>query len=223
MSDYSEILDAAFPAATYSNTIRAIREGVAAGDEAITGIPLLATPVGRDLRGLARRAGVMNRLHELCEAGDLPFVAEFLPMPIGSWHWLELRSGICHGYLIKTGERSEFPKDTPTQQDKRATNQADLFDDPKIVRLSEPNVLTAWLCYGATKNGATSHALWGVPSGSQAEIWLARRDILNAVRTSLPAAAQTKPAVDPRSVIKLRDGVIDKLGKNGKGQAGGEE
>lgn len=171
--DYTEILDAAFPSHTYGNTIRAIREGVAAGDEAIKGIPLLATPVGKNLRGFVRRAGVMNRLHELCEARELPFVAEFMHMPIGSWHWLEIRSGACHGYLIRTSESAEFPKDTPTQQDKRHTNQPDLFADPKVVALSQPRVLTAWLCYGATKNGATTHALWGLPSGADAETWLA--------------------------------------------------
>lgn len=225
MPEYAEVLISAFPEHTYSSTIRAIREGVAMGDEAVNGIPHLGTPVGKDIRGLMRRAGVMFRLHELCAAGDLPFVAKFLPMPVGSWHWLEIRSGQCHGYLVRTADRDAFPKDTPNQQDKRHTNQDDLFDDPKVVKLPRPRIYTAWLCYGATKNGATTHALWGMPSGREAETWLARKDILNAVRTlvSTPEEAK-KPAADPRKAMRLRDEVMEALNKQGKDDSeAGEE
>lgn len=113
MTDYSEILDGAFPQGSYGNTIRALREGVALGDEVVKSVPFLDTPVGKDFRGLIRRAGVMFRFHQLCEAGDLPFTAEFSPMPIGSWHWLEIRSGQCRGFIVRTADRDSFPEDTP--------------------------------------------------------------------------------------------------------------
>jgi hypothetical protein len=211
------VLDSAFPDRTYINTVRAIREGIAMGDDVVSGISFLGTPVGKDLRGLMRRAGVMFRLYELSEAGDLPFVAEFMPMPVGSWHWLELRSGQCHGYLVRTLDRDAFPDDTPNQQDMRHSNQDDLFDDPKIVKLPRLKIYTVWLCYGATKNGAPTHALWGMPSGREAGTWLARRDVLNAARAMVPTSEESKrPSVDPRQAMKLRDEVIQALEEEGK-------
>lgn len=218
MPDYHEILDGAFPEHSYGDTVRALREGVALGDDAVKSLPFLDTPVGKDFRGLIRRAGVMFRLHQLCEAGDLPFVAEFTPMPIGSWHWLEIRSGQCRGFLVRTPDRDAFPQDTPNQQDKRHSNQIEMFDDPKVVQLSTTKFYTAWLCYGATKNGALSHALWGLPSGAQAETWLARKDALNAVRTTVvrPEDAE-RPKLNPRDKMKFRDEVQEALEQQQKG------
>jgi len=208
MPNYEDILNTAFPQHTYSNTIRALREGIAIGDDAVKGVPILDTPVGRDIRGLIRRAGVMSRLHELCQSGDLPFISEFSQMPIGSWHWLKLSSGECCGYLVRTPDKETFPADTPNQQDRRHSNQIELFEDPKVVPLSKAQYFSAWLCYGATRNGALTHALWGLPSGGEEENWLIRRDILNAVRATAPVTKNLeKPKVDPRQVMKLRDDV----------------
>ncbi|ANL28597.1 hypothetical protein AMC90_CH02795 [Rhizobium phaseoli] len=225
MQDFQPILDSAFPASTFSNTVRGINEGLALGDETINGVPFMDTPVGKDIRGLIRRAAVMFRLHELCQIGDLPFITAFSQMPVGSWHWLEIRSGACHGYLVRTGDKDAFPEDTPNQQDKRYTNQIDLFDDPKVVRLPAPKFYTAWLCYGASRNGALTHALWGLPSGSQNETWLARRDVLNGHRYQVSSADGTKTgSVDPRRAMKFRDEVKQMLDaqKEKKGSEIGE-
>lgn len=212
MPDYQQILQTAFPDNTFGDTARAIREGIALGDDTINGIPLLNTPVGKDIRGLIRRAAVMHRIHQLCEIGDLPFEAEFTPMPIGSWHWLEIRSGLCRGYLVRTKDKYAFPDDTPNQQDKRHSNQIDLFDDPKIVPMPHANTVNTWLCYGANKKGATTHAIWGVPSGDEAETWLARRDILNVSRAAIHVPKETKrPKVDPRNAMKFRDEIQEAI------------
>ena len=218
MPDYHEVLNSAFPESTYNNTIRAIRGGIALGDEAVKVLPFLDTPVGKDFRGLMRRAAVMFRLHEFCKAGDLPFATEFSSMPIGSWHWLEIRSGQCHGYLVRTQDKVEFPKDTPNEQDKRHSNQADLFSDPKVVELPQAKIYTTWLCYGATKNGALTHALWGVPSGVSDETWLTRRDVLNFVLTSVvnPPESSKRPTVDPRQAMRLRDEIAHSLEQHEK-------
>ncbi|GBE43307.1 hypothetical protein BMS3Bbin10_01383 [bacterium BMS3Bbin10] len=212
MTDFDEALAFAFPEGTYSKTIQGIREGIAAGDDITQGIPSLANPVGKDIRGLIRRAAVMNRLHELCEAGDLPFVAEFLPMPIGGWHWLEIRSGIFHGYLVRTADRETFPEDTPNQQDKRLSNQPDFFASSKVVPISGVAKACAWLRYGSNKNGAITHALWGMPSSTESGVWLAQRDIMQAVRDTVIDPETTKQKVfDPKKKMKIRDQVLDAL------------
>jgi hypothetical protein len=59
-------------------------------DDLIAHTPFLATPVGKNLRGLMRRAGVMYRFHDLCELGDLPFQTSMVRMEKGSWHCLEI-------------------------------------------------------------------------------------------------------------------------------------
>lgn len=208
MTDFQEALRNSFPEHTYGAIVRALAEGVALGDDAVNSLPFMNTPVGKDFRGLIRRAAVMFRVHQLCQAGDLPFIAEFTPMSIGSWHWLEIRSGQCRGYLVRTADKTAFPQDTPNQQDKRHSNQTDLFDDPNVIQLPIPKIYTAWLCYGATKNGALTHALWGLPCGNRSETWLARTDVLNAVRTAVAKPADVKkPKVNPRDVMRFKDEV----------------
>lgn len=204
---FLERLEAAFPFDTYANTLRALREGIASADDAIKGIPLLNTPIGRDYRGLVRRAGIFHRFRDMCKAGDLPFSAEFSPMPRGSWHWLDIRSGDVHSHIVRTEEPDAFPEDTPNRQDQRALNMRDLFEDEKVVHL-ESLKLYAWLCYKATPGGQLFHALWQAPSAKvdgKEDEWLARINILNVV-VAKDSEEDKKPAkVDPKTRMKLRD------------------
>ena len=55
-------LRAAFPPATDALAVRAIREGVLLADDLIKSASILNTLIGRDYRGLIRRAGVMFSL-----------------------------------------------------------------------------------------------------------------------------------------------------------------
>ena len=112
-------LDTAFPYDTYANTLRALREGIAAGDDVIKGTPMFSSEVGEDMRGLIRRAGILMRFEEMCKAGDLPFKCALTPMPRGTWHWLDIYSGDCHGHIVRTEDPTKFPKDTPNRQDAR--------------------------------------------------------------------------------------------------------
>jgi hypothetical protein len=153
-------LQKAFPIETYANTLRALREGIASADDAIKGISMLDNPVGRDYRGLLRRAGIFHRIREMCRSGDLPFKAEFSPMPYGSWHWLDIWSGDVHSHIVRTEEPDAFPEDTPNRQDQRATNIRDLFEDDKVVSL-QPLKLYTWLCYRVTQT-----ELWHTHYGS---------------------------------------------------------
>ncbi len=211
---FLELLQAAYPAETYANTLRALREGVASADDAIKGIPFLDSPVGRDYRGLVRRAGIFHRFKGMCEAGDLPFTAEFSPMPRGTWHWLDIWSGDVHSHIVRTEEADAFPEDTPNRQDQRARNMRDLFEDKRIVRL-ESVKLYAWLCYRATPNGALAHAFWQAPSAKvdgKADEWLARINLLNTAVPKKSEDPQRPAKVDPKTRMKLKD-QVEKLRK----------
>lgn len=57
------VFEKAFPASADAEVVRAVTEGVLLADDLIAHTPFLATPVGKNLRGLMRRAGVMYRFH----------------------------------------------------------------------------------------------------------------------------------------------------------------
>lgn len=203
---FQQRLESAFSLATYANTLRALREGVAAGDDVIKGTPMFSTEVGDNYRGLIRRAGILNRFAEMCEAGDLPFKCALMPMPRGTWHWLDIFSGDCHGHIVRTEEPSKFPDDTPNRQDARASNMPNLFEteEQRVIRLSPPKLYT-WLCYRAAPDGQLSHALWQAPS-ADVDKWLARINLMNVAL--LRKDDMSRPAkVDPKSKMKLRDDV----------------
>jgi hypothetical protein len=201
----------AFPENTFANTCRGVREGVALGDEAIKGLPILDNPIGRDLRGLMRRAGVMWRLHRMCAEGDLPFAAEMAPMSYGTWHWLEIRSADFIAHPVRTEEPDKFPEDTPNRQDQRLRNQGDLFK--KIEDASHIERVYAWLCYKCTNNGAIAHMCWGMPSALKDE-WLARVSLMGA---SAPKAESPEPVkLDPRSVMSFKESIAENISKNDK-------
>jgi hypothetical protein len=207
--NFLELLEKAYPAETFANTLRGLREGIASADDAIKGIPFLDTPVGRDYRGLVRRAGIFHRFKDMCQAGDLPFRAEFSPMPRGTWHWLDIWSGDVHSHIVRTEEPDAFPVDTPNRQDQRALNMRDLFEDERVVRL-ETVKLYVWLCYRATPNGALAHALWQAPSAKvegKEDEWLARINMLNTVVPKKSDDSQRPGKVDPKTRMKLRDQV----------------
>jgi hypothetical protein len=138
MLTFQQRLESAYRYETYANTLRALREGIASADDTIVGIPMLATEVGDDYRGLIRRAGILHRFQEMCKAGDLPFECELTPMPRGTWHWLDIYSGDTHGHIVRTEDPSAFPEDTPNRQDARASNIPSLFEteDERVLRRS---------------------------------------------------------------------------------------
>ena len=70
-------------------------------------------------------------------AGDLPFKCALTAMPRGTWHWLDIYSGDCHGHIVRTEDPTKFPEDTPNRQDARASNMPNLFEteEERIIRL----------------------------------------------------------------------------------------
>jgi len=216
MQTFQQRLDAAFPYDTYANTLRALREGIAAGDDVIKGTLMFSSEVGDDMRGLIRRAGILMRFEEMCKAGDLPFKCLLTPMPRGTWHWLDIYSGDCHGHIVRTEDPTKFPEDTPNRQDARASNTPGLFEsaEERIVRLA-PAKLYTWLTYRAAPDGRLSHALWQAPSAN-ADEWLARIN-LTAVVVQEKSEDTKRPAkVDPKSKMKLKDDVVSMIEKKKK-------
>jgi hypothetical protein len=222
MLTFQQRLESAYRNETYANTLRALREGIASADDTIAGIPMLASEVGDDYRGLIRRAGILHRFQEMCKTGDLPFKCELTPMPRGTWHWLDIYSGDTHGHIVRTEDPSAFPEDTPNRQDARASNMPSLFDteEERVIRLTPPKLYT-WLCYRASPDGRLSHALWQAPSAN-ADEWLARLNLL-AVVLAEKADDVARPAKpDPKTKMKLRDDVRQLIDKNKK-KTGGDD
>jgi hypothetical protein len=158
----------------------------------------------------------MFRLHELCRIGDLPFGAEFSQMPLGHWHWLEIRSGGVKGHVIRTESKLAFPANTPNRQDERLRNQYDLFED-NVIRLAEiaDNVgaLYAWLVIGATREGQLTHVCWNIPAAGNDE-WLAHVDLLESARGELPSPSSPAPTPDPRKDMRFREHIEEALKKD---------
>jgi hypothetical protein len=207
MPSFQERLESAYPYETYANTLRALREGIASADDTIQGIPMFASEVGEDYRGLIRRAGILHRFQEMCKGGDLPFKCNLTPMPRGTWHWLDITSGDTNAHVVRTEDPVAFPEDTPNRQDARASNMPDLFEseDERVIRLAPPK-LYVWLCYRGSPDGRLSHALWQAPSAN-ADDWLARINLFNVTvpKKSEDMTRSAKP--DPKTKMKLRDDV----------------
>ena len=136
-------------------------------------------------------------IHEYAIRGDLPFEVEFEKQPCGNWHWLNMLSQGVLGHVVKTEKQETFPKDGVARQDKRITNQGDLFEGPSLVNLADllapKSDIYAWLSYGCDRFGNITHALWGVPAADQ-NVYLASINILES------AAAQGDPAPTDKTV-----------------------
>lgn len=193
---------------------RAVTQGVLLADEHLSVVPFMNTPIGRDLRGQYRRAGVMFCIKEACDRGDLPFRAEFQAMPIGVWHWLEIKSEKMVAHVCRTEDALAFPEDGRNRQDARLSNQIDLFES-KIAVTQSP--LYAWLMTGASKDGALTHLCWGVPAAQNDE-WLGYRNILAALETA-PIEPSPPSPIDPKDSLRFHTHVqesIEKITKDKK-------
>src|SRR4051794_21825972 len=109
VAEFQQRMLAAFPGATWGVLVRGMREGISLADDVIQSTPMLATLLGRDLKGHIRRVGVLYRLQQLCTSGELPFAAEASKMPIGAWHWLDIRSGNILAHVVRTEAADALP------------------------------------------------------------------------------------------------------------------
>lgn len=193
------LLEVAFPEYTDANVIRAVSEGIALADDLIDNSRVLRNAGGGDLRGHIRRVGIMFRIRDLCERGDLPFTAEIVPMPLGPWHWLEIRHGNFLAHACRTSAPHAFPEDTLSRQDARLRNQEDLFAPPAIDRgdvIISIREFYAWLTFGIGREGILEHLCWAMPPADDGD-WLAYRDILRHTAIVAPAQLEELQPLQP--------------------------
>lgn len=209
MNEFQARLDSAFPATTDETVARGVREGIVLADEWLKGHAFLNGPLGRDIRGHVRRCGILFRVHEMAEAGDLPFASKLLAMPRGNWHWVELQSGGIKSHICRSEGPTAYPEDTPTRQDERLVNQFNFDFMPKAV-VADPQAMFAWLTYGIAFDGTLGHLCWAMPTSS-GDAWLARTNIL--VRLA-ETAREAEPETATKSLtLKFKDHIEDALNK----------
>lgn len=205
-------LDAAFPATTDAEVLRAVQQGILLADGVVENELFLRGPIGRDVRGYLRRAGILSRLNAACVAGDLPFDSAITQMPRGPFHWLELRSEGIAAHVCRTESAGAFPEDTPTRQDERLPNpQGDLFEG-NVISLRDAatkiNNLFAWLSFGAPDAGKVGHLCWAMPA-YDGKSWLAHSNILFRLAS---ASIQVEPeAPAERARIRFREEIAESL------------
>lgn len=210
--EFETLLAEAFPESTWPTLTRGVREAVKIADTMRRSTPFLTTLVGGDLRGLLRRAAVMWRVQMLCKSDELPFSAEEVANTNATSHLLSIRSKKIELHIVRTDEPGAFPVDAPIRQDKRATNNGDLFEHGgKLVPLHEvldsvPQ-LYGWLAWGATGRGDLTHLCLCMPDKDQ-DTWLAQINMLTRVsvrETEASATASESSAPNPALLLKFRE------------------
>ena len=207
------VFEKAFPASADAEVVRAVTEGVLLADDLIAHTPFLATPVGKNLRGLMRRAGVMYRFHDLCELGDLPFQTSMVRMEEGSWHCLEIAADSFKAHVCRTDGPYSLPADSETRQDERLVNQLELFA-PKGATFAEllPGIRQkyAMLTFSADHKGRIQHVCWGMPPRDGDE-WLAHINVLHRIELPVITPAEARP--DKTAKLKFKKYVEESLSK----------
>src|SRR5688572_8866428 len=98
--EYRQLLVEAYPDATWPTLARGAGEAIKIADKVRLSTPFLSTLVGRDLRGLLRRAALMWRIQALCKSKELPFDAEEIENTNGTSHLLQIRSNKIELHLV---------------------------------------------------------------------------------------------------------------------------
>lgn len=212
--DLQELLDAAFPATTDQQIVRAVREGILLADVVIENENWLRGLVGRDVRGYLRRAGILSRVFDACQVGSLPFGANMERMPRGPFHWVELSSGRYKAHVCRTEGPGMYPIDTPTRQDERLVNQPSLFAE-NVVSLRETAETSAelfsWLTFGVHDDHQLGHLCWAMPS-ADGESWLAHTNVLlRLARAQIVAEPEVPPT---RARLRFKDEIEEALSKS---------
>jgi hypothetical protein len=218
--EIQERLLLAFPQSSNLPLFRAVQEGIYLADHLIEGESILNNPLGRDVRGLIRRAGIARQISAYCDRGDLPFLATMKAMPHGSWHWLEIASTGAVAHVCRTEDVDKFPYEAESRQDMRLTLQKDLLswtpdDKPLGKIIQEIPKLYAWLTFRAAKNARLSHLCWASPAFDSDE-WIAHINVLAQVGDQLDRSEEISSVPDPKERVKLKDHIAQALEKEQK-------
>jgi hypothetical protein len=228
--EYRNLLLSAYPESTWPILTRGTREAVQIADRVRRSTPFLATRVGGDLRGLLRRAALMWRIQSLCKSKELPFAADEITNTNATSHLLSIRSNKIELHIVRTDEPRAFPIEALIRQDRRASNDADLFRDGKLLPLhvaieSVPR-LYGWLMWGATARGELSHFALGMPEHEE-DKWLTYIDVLAHVtaleaRVGAATTEVTSSKPNPAMMLKFKEEIAQSLRQDSFDQDGGE-
>jgi len=218
--EIQERLVLAFPKSSSLPLFRAVQEGIYLADHLIEGESILNNPLGRDVRGLIRRAGIAHQISAYCDRGDLPFLATMKAMPHGSWHWLEIASTGAVAHVCRTEDVDKFPYEAESRQDMRLTLQRDLLswtpdDKPLGKIIQDIPKLYAWLTFRAAKNARLSHLCWASPAFDSDE-WIAHINVLGQVGDQVDGGEEISSVPDPKERVKLKDHIAQALEKEQK-------
>jgi len=186
------------------------------------------TDVGGDLRGLLRRAAVMWRLGALCKSGELPFSAVEMQIETAPVHLLSIASRKVELHVVRTDESDGFPAYAEFRQDRRASNDADLFEDGKLVPLREAiaavPTLYGWLTWRADIKGVVTHLGLAMPEKDR-NAWLAYVDVLKRVtaRERLKQESAKPSTPNPALLLKFREDIARALEQNSNIEGGEED
>jgi hypothetical protein len=217
--DYRKLLLEAYPEPTWPTLARGVGEAITIADKVRRSTPFLSTLVGRDQRGMLRRAALMWRIQMLCKSKELPFEALEIENTNGTSHLLQVRSNKIELHIVRTEEPEAFPIEAHIRQVNRVSNEADLFKDGKLVPLhvameSVPR-LYGWIMWGATPTGDLTHFALGMPDAEE-DKWLTYVDVLTHVRATEAVTAPTEKSSkpDPTLLLKFREDIARSLGQD---------
>jgi hypothetical protein len=220
--EYRNLLVDAVPETSWSILTRGAGEAIKIADKVRRSTPFLSTVIGSDMRGHLRRAALMWRYEMLCRSQELPFAANEIQNPNtnGPSHLLQIRSKQFELHIVRTEADGEFPVDALIRQDGRASNDADLFRDGKLVPLHEAILgvprLYAWIMWGATGDGELTHFALGMPANDE-DKWLTYVDVLKHVRAAeaaAPTAPEKSTKPNPALLLKFREEIAQSLGQD---------
>ena len=164
----------------------------------------------------------------LCASGELSFGADEVSNTTGTSHLLSILSENVELHIVRTEDILAFPIDAPIRQDRRVTNQPDLFEDGKIVPLTqalkEVPRLYGWLAWGATSTGELTHLCLAMPEHDRDQ-WLAHVNILHRVQLIEGTPRPTEPtpsAPNPALLLKFRAEIARSLEANKEGGGDGD-
>jgi hypothetical protein len=181
-----------FPESTWSGLVRSIQEGVRKADVLMRETPAFGGVIGNDLRGHIRRLHILHEFQEASRRGRLPYEASPSKMPIGTWHWLDIRSGGMIAHLARTETPDGRPDATENRQALCVTNQYNMLDDGTIppVDLIITKARYAYVTFGMDRAGVVTHVSLGMPSSDNSH-WLAFAKLMR--RSSFPEPIAIPP------------------------------
>jgi hypothetical protein len=157
---------------------------------------------------------------------ELPFKADEVLNTNGTSHLLSILSQNIELHIVRTEDPEAFPIDARIRQDRRAINQPDLFEDGKVIPLTEAlkhvQRLYVWLTWSPPVDELT-HLCLAMPEDKR-DVWLARVNILHRVQTlegGSPSAEESTPsAPNPALLLKFRAEIARSLEDDQEGSGG---